>query len=580
MKPTQGTVLTPHTRWRTVAIALALTLAGSRAAEAQPRPAPACIENGKALEASANAALLAFRDALGKDLNSGDGRFASGVRAAAGGGLAIAQVAACYAGAFVMTGQAIDVMLHCDGGGGEVPHSSGGPAAEAACQESVRNMNKTTRDLLILADDSDRSRRTANDELNVFLSTNPPEPLRTKAREFRDRLAAYGAASDACLKEAKNWRPPQASLPAPKKFVPPPPPPTPPALTTFDGWVGSHLAVHLDSGKATVGSAEATLDGGVTISLKSDPLTKVSVNGRVVLKTAVAVSAAPAGNMQAAGGISAAGIGANLAQTGGPSLRTWNSLEGQGSVSVSLWGFNASLGGGDGLRAGSDGVVFFGNRSFNFLGCRYDTDDASRVEAASVTMHGRLACGSFLLTESTTRSAPSGRSGNGKLSFFGHTYDMTFDLGTSRLKAHGRYQAPSTGWTRLPGLDAEYRVSRPTVDVSLDGPSVSATFDTDKVEVETVSKNKSGQPWAQASIDPDPVTVAADGSLLLRLAQLPSVQDSERAARNVCLAAANNIPPGNAHDAAVGACNSNHPAPPSIPNVPTSMTVSVGVVVK
>lgn len=132
----------------------------------------------------------------------------------------------------------------------------------------------------------------------------------------------------------------------------------------------------------------------------------------------------------------------------------------------------------------------------------------------------------------------------------------------------------------MPGLDAEYRVSRPTVDVSLDGPSVSATFDTDKVEVETVSRNKSGQPWAQASVDPDPVTVGADGSFLLRLAQLPAVQDVERGARDICLTAANKLPPGNGRNAAVGVCNSDHPSPPSIPNLPTSISVSVGVVVK
>ena len=538
------------TRTTPIALTLAALVLHTIPAAAAPSP---CQASAAASASRVKTAAAAFTSALGSDAQR---RFSDGYRAA------------LYAKAFV----------ECAAGNGTVGAGFGVGMDFCALPISVAS-----------AGDSDSTAQSqaamdpvvgmflASDKtagfLRSFLARPVPEPMRQSAS------ALLGAVEDG----TSVLRGCSAEFSKPvleRKVVPPPPPPTPPALTTFDGNLGSHLSVHLDNGKATVGSADATLDGSVTISLKSDPSTKLSVNGHVALKAAVAGSAAPAGNMQAAGGISAAGIGANLAQTGGPSIRTWNSLEGQGSVSVSLWGWNVALGGGDGVRAGSDGVVFFGNRSFDFLGCRYETDDSSRFEATDATFHGRLACGSFLMTDSTTKATPSGRSGTGKLGLFGHSYEMTYDLSTSRLKAHGRYQAPSTGWTRVPGLDAEYRVSRPTVDVSLDGPAVSATFDTDKVEVETVSRNKSGQPWAQASIDPDPVTVGADGNFLLRLAQLPSVSDGERAARDLCLTAANKIPPGNGRNAAVAACNSDHPSPPSIPNIPTSITVSVGVVVK
>jgi hypothetical protein len=541
---------------KTKATPIALTLAALVLHTIPAAGAPSACQASAAASASrVKTAAAAFTSALGSDAQR---RFSDGFRAA------------LYANAYLECagglGQDTAVGLGPVGGGNvcstAIATASIG-AADAGAQ--IRTAAGPADGMLLAAD------KTAG-FLRSFLARPAPEPMRQSASALLAAVEEGTSVLRSCSAEF--------SKPVLERKAMPAAPAPPPALTAFDGYIGSHLAVHLDSGKATVGSAEATLDGGVTISLKSDPSTKVSVNGHVVLRVAAAMMVAPGGGVQAAGGISAAGIGANLAQTGGPSIRTWSSLEGQGSVSVSLWGWNVALGGGDGVRAGSDGVVFFGNRSFDFLGCRYETDDSSRFEATDATFHGRLACGSFLMTDSTTKATPSGRSGAGKLGFFGHSYDMTYDLSTSRLKAHGRYQAPSTGWTRMPGLDAEYRVSRPTVDVSLDGPSVSATFDTDKVEVETVSKNKSGQPWAQASMNPDPVTVGADGSFLLRLAQLPSVSDTERAARDLCLTAANKIPPGNGRNAAVAACNSDHPSPPSIPNVPTSITVSVGVVVK
>ena len=583
MKPTHGTRIERLFQGgRIAALVLVLAVVGTRAAESQPAALP-CIQDGKANEARVNAALVAFRDALGAlgpANNSPDGPVA--YAAAVGGAvpLVILQASFCYGEYGVMLGEMINTTVHCDGWNGVgTPHSSGGPAAEAACQEAYQRLNKRIADMVIVNDAFSRLRRENADVLKKMLDGNPPEPLRTKARELRDSLDALGVGVDSCRKEVSTWRPPQIALQPPPKVVPPVLP-TPPVLTSFDGHLGGNLAIHLDNGRATVGSAEAVLDGGVTISLRNDPSTKVSVNGHVVLKMAGVAAGAPAGRMQAAGGGSASGMAVNLASAGGPSIRTWNSLEGQGSVHISVGGWSAALGEGGGLRAGSDGVVYFGNRSFDFLGCRYDTDDTTRFETTGATMHGRLACGSILLTDSTARVTTSGRSGGGKLSLFGHTYDMTYDLGANRLKAHGRYQGPTTGWARVPGLDAEYRVSRPTADVSLDGPSVWITLHTDKVEVETVSKNRNGQPWAQASIAPDPVIVGADGSIPLRLAQLPAVQDVERAPRDVCLTAANKLPPGNTHNAAVGACNSNHPSPPSIPRLPGSIAVKVDVVVK
>jgi hypothetical protein len=397
--------------------------------------------------------------------------------------------------------------------------------------------------------------------LRSFLTRPVPEPMR---RSASDLLGAVEEGANILRGCAAEFSKPLVAIVMPVGPTPPP------ALTSFDGYLGGNFAIHLDNGKATVGSAEAALDGGVTISPKNDPSLKLSVNGRVVLKASAGSSSGPGGSSKVMFILGAAG----------QRISTWASLEGQGSVRASLWGWNASLGESHGLRAGSDGILYFGSTSFDFFGCRYASDEQSRFESSVLTLHGRLSCGSSVLNESTARIGPSGYSGNGRLALFGHTFDTTYDLSTARLKAHGRYEGPTVGWNRVPGFDAEYRVSRPTVDLTLDGPTVSATFDAEKVEVQTVARNKNNQPWAQASLDPDPVTVGVDGSLPLRLAHLPSVSDAERGAREACVQVADRTTAGRAHDAAVALCNSDHPSPPSIPDLPTSISVSVGVVVK
>lgn len=381
---------------RTTPIALTLAALVLHAVPAAGAPS-ACQTSAAASASRVKAAAAAFTAALGSDAQR---RFSDGYRAA----LYAKAVVECATGVGTGAVGVGDGATFCS-----LPvsiASAGDPDANAQTQTAGHPYWG-----MILAADK------ALGFLRSFLARPVPEPMRQSASALLGAVEEGSSVLRGCSAEF--------SKPVLERKIMPAAPAPPPALTSFDGNLGSHLGVHLDSGKATVGSAEAALDGGVTISLRNNPSTKVSVNGHVVLKMAAAASVAPAGNMQAAGGLSSSGMAANMATVGGPSIRTWNSLEGQGSVNVSLWGWSVALGGGDGVRAGSDGVVFFGNRSFDFLGCRYETDDSSRFEATDATMHGRLACGSFLLTDSTTKATPSGRSGSGKLSLFGHTYDST-----------------------------------------------------------------------------------------------------------------------------------------------------------
>ena len=119
------------------------------------------------------------------------------------------------------------------------------------------------------------------------------------------------------------------------------------AVTSFDGALGSLFSIHLDRGTAMVSPSEATLDGAITISLKSSPAARVTFNGHLLLKGGAA-SGSPvlaaqqgatshaAGSVQTIQGAVAANAGVTASgASAGVAIRNWGSLEGRGAVTAS-----------------------------------------------------------------------------------------------------------------------------------------------------------------------------------------------------------------------------------------------------
>ena len=370
-------------------------------------------------------------------------------------------------------------------------------------------------------------------------------------------------------------------------------------LTSFDGLLGSLFSVHLDSGTANVGSTEATLDGAITISLKSTPAARLTFNGHIVLKAGAAgtssmLSGQTAATPQVTGGMQnmqgAVSAGAAASVTGasaGASIRTWASLEGRGSVTASLSTVNLPLTGNRELTYGNN-TLYIGSGPLAFKGCSQETDDKLQMDNSGLTIGGKLTCGPLAIAESNIRISTAGQmSGGGKLKLFGHDFMMPYDLSGSRLKAGQRAEWPTTNWIGIPNVRAEYRVSGPAVDVSMDGPSGSMTLSTGGFEVQTTDKGPSGEPWVKMSFGMQ--SFATDPSGQVRFPQFtnwPSaIEDVEKKARDICKSAPdatyNKIPDPkpqwstDAHNAAIALCDTDHPSPPAMPRLPNPFNVDL-----
>jgi hypothetical protein len=156
----------------------------------------------------------------------------------------------------------------------------------------------------------------------------------------------------------------------------------------------------------------------------------------------------------------------------------------------------------------------------------------------------------------------------------------------------GTWFGGETGWKGVPGLPAEYRVTGPSVRLELNGQQVSAHFQAGKVQTRSTAVRPDGVPWAQAEFSgPSPMPISQSGQLTLPLPQLPKPPDIFASSRAACESFARSttpIPdwPQWAHDAAVAdlnaklaACSVANPPPPPIPDLPFSLSVSLGSVV-
>lgn len=184
---------------------------------------------------------------------------------------------------------------------------------------------------------------------------------------------------------------------------------------------------------------------------------------------------------------------------------------------------------------------------------------------------------SLAFTEGDFNTAPGGGSltGVGKFQRYGHTFDASFTLSSQgSFSGQGEWRGRGKGWQSVPGVEVEYQVSSPLLKVSFSGATASATLDTDKVEVRTKARNAGGEHLARAELNPDPVTVNADGRLRLPMPTLPSPSDPDRAAREACEAAARQLK----QDA--GPCRGKFPPPAGLPNLPSRVEVQVNVIIE
>ena len=284
----------------------------------------------------------------------------------------------------------------------------------------------------------------------------------------------------------------------------PKPPAPPPVLTSFDGYLGSAFTIHLDSGKATVGSAEATLEGGVTISPKNDPSLKLSASGRVVLKVRPGSSSGPAGPSYDQTTFRATVLGA------GPQIATWASLEGQ--VSARITGFGPAIAIPNvALQSQASAVMFTGGEA-SFRGCTHTLAAGSGFTTSQVLLEGSLRCGPWSLTSSSMGIDKTSVAGAGTLTAWSKSFTMSYAASGDGLSPEARSLGADTPWARVPGFEAEYRIEAPKLDLKLEGPSLSPTFGAGKVNVRTIAKRPGGDPWSSASLTPDVVVARpADG---------------------------------------------------------------------
>ncbi len=526
---------------------IALTLAAVilRAASAAGAGSP-CQAKTDASASRVRAATSAFTAALGADARN---RFPDGFRAAV------------YALVYV----------DCVGGVGIASVPAGYPAGAAACQTAsvsaeAADPASSPRISSTAAGDPYAGVMLASERsagfLKSFLTRPVPDPVRQSASALLAAVEEGASTLRGCAAEF--------SKPVLERKIMPAPPAPPPALTSFDGYLGTAFTVHLDSGKATVGSAEATLEGGVTISPRTDPSLKLTVNGRVVLKARQPSSSGP-------GGSAAEQENARAMMLGAAQIGTWASVEGQGSVRISGFGPAVITIPSAALGSQSSIVTLTGGEA-SLRGCTHTLAAGSAFTSSQVLLEGSLKCGPWTLTASSMGMDKTSVAGGGTLSAWSKSFTMTYAASGDGLAARGALTGADTPWVRVPGFEAEWRIEAPRLDLKLDGSSLSPTFGAGKVTVRTTAKKPDGSPWSLASMTPATVVVPApptDG-IPVPFPVLPAPTDAEKAARDACVQVADRTTTGKAHDAAVGLCNSSHPSPPSVPALPRTVSLKVG----
>jgi hypothetical protein len=229
----------------------------------------------------------------------------------------------------------------------------------------------------------------------------------------------------------------------------------------------------------------------------------------------------------------------------------------------------------------------------SLFGCTMPVKPGSQIDGSGLTLKGSaLTCdGKEFANASLHIDAAGSLSGTAQHRVGTSTLDMSFTHSATALTGTGSWKGvPRAVLSSKPvaGLVTIVTASvvRANLERTMQGDkyvqSFALTFDADRIELRTEANTSGGEPWASAYLDP-PASAVSGTSTTLALPTLPAAQDALRGARDACLNAANKLPDNkatlnvNEHDAAVNACWSANPAPPSVPSAPKTLQLELKV---
>jgi hypothetical protein len=289
------------------------------------------------------------------------------------------------------------------------------------------------------------------------------------------------------------------------------------------------------------------------------------------------------------GGVLAAGTGAL-----GGAVTVRPGFKGTGDFEIFVGPRLVTVRGSD-LESLPGGTIALKAGEAPFGSCVHAAGPGSRLAAGRLVLAGSLHCGPWTVTASTLTVEGGGLSGGGTLSAWGKSAAMSYSASEGALAARGQLSGPDTPWTRIPGVEAEYRIEGPKLDLRLQGPTVALTFSALKVSARTTAKKPDGSAWAYASMYPASTRgsggTMADGPFEVAkipappapfapcpLPVLPTPADAEKGMRDACEAGARRTLVGQALQRALDVCRSGHPSPPVVPTLPRTISLNLGEV--
>lgn len=278
-----------------------------------------------------------------------------------------------------------------------------------------------------------------------------------------------------------------------------------------------------ESGQASVSAATATLSGKVSVWPTATPALKVTVkNANVTLTHS-------GGGMESSyqKGATIEALKAMKGKVGIEASKEWNTLSGSGTLELAAAGITVSIPGAS-FQTDSEGRLTLSGSDVSVEGCTHQVGSGSRLSGTRLRLVGSLKCGSHTMTSSMLYLKPGEIAGQGKLQVFNHAFDVTYGATAQHLTASGTWDAGSADWQALPGVSGvQYKVSTPKVKVEIAGASLSASVDAGTVEARTTALKPNNEPWAQAQIDPPSASISFDGKVSLRMPTLPQPPASQ-----------------------------------------------------
>lgn len=203
---------------------------------------------------------------------------------------------------------------------------------------------------------------------------------------------------------------------------------------------------------------------------------------------------------------------------------SWLSISATGSLDVQAGSVTFTIPNAS-LKLASDGTLYLSGGDVNLLGCTHQVSNGSAVRPDMVELWGQIRCGNLVAPDSLLSLNAGGVGGASRVQMLGHGFDLYYSLGAGRLQAASTWTPASLGWQSVPGSGgAQFRVSNPRVIVRIDGASAGAGFYVDRVEAKSTANKPNGEPWASAQASPPPLGFSVDGRLALPLPQLPIPQ--------------------------------------------------------